>query len=122
MGTERPNCWCRNIELATAAFASDTAVRSNLRERQLRNTLLEKRDRFVAEGINKTLGERECGILFLGMLHQAAKYLDTNINVVYPLGLARVAKKRTMNPVHGRILIADDDKYDGPIVGQCDKS
>jgi hypothetical protein len=95
MGTESPELLVQEYQLATAAFASDTAVRSNLRERQLRNTLLEKRDRFVADRINKTLGERECGILFLGMLHQAAKYLDTDINVVYPLGLPRVRPRRT---------------------------
>jgi hypothetical protein len=95
MGTESPELLVQEYQLATAAFASGTAVRSNLREQQLRDTLLEKRDRFVADRINKTLGAGECGILFLGMLHQAAKYLDSDINVVYPLGLPRVRPRRT---------------------------
>jgi hypothetical protein len=81
-------------QLATTAFAPGTAVRTNLRQQKLRDTLLEKRDRFVAERINQTLSAGESGILFLGLLHESAKYLDSDIEVVYPLGLPRVGQRR----------------------------
>ena len=89
MGTESPNLLVEEYQLATAAFASGAAVRTDIRQRELRDALLEKRDRFIADRINRTLGAGESGILFLGMLHEAAKYLDSGIDVVYPLGLPR---------------------------------
>ena len=89
MGTESPNLLVEEYQLATAAFASGAAVRSDIRQRELRDALLEKRDRFIADRINRTLGAGESGILFLGMLHEAAKYLDSGIDVVYPLGLPK---------------------------------
>ena len=95
MGTESPELLVQEYQLATAAFASEAAVRTENRQQILRDTLLQKRDRFVADRINKTLGAGECGILFLGMLHEAAKYLDSDIDVVYPVGLPRVRQRRT---------------------------
>jgi hypothetical protein len=89
MGTESPNLLVEEYQLATAAFASGAAVRTDIRQRELRDALLEKRDRFIADRINRTLGAGESGILFLGMLHEAAKYLDSGIDVVYPLGLPK---------------------------------
>ena len=67
-----------------------------MRQQQMRDTLLEKRDHFVADRINRTLGAGECGILFMGMLHEAAKYLDSDIDVVYPQGLPKVGQRRTV--------------------------
>lgn len=48
--------------------------------------LLKARDRFIAERINATLGPGEVGILFLGMLHDVTPWLDSDIQVAYPLG------------------------------------
>lgn len=48
--------------------------------------LLKARDRFIAERINETLGPGELGILFLGMLHDVAPWLEPDIQVAYPLG------------------------------------
>jgi hypothetical protein len=95
MGTESPELLVEEYQLATAAFAPAAAVRKNLLQQKLRDTLLEKRDRFIADRINRTLNTGESGILFLGMLHEAAKYLDPDINVVTPLGMPRVGQRRT---------------------------
>jgi hypothetical protein len=95
MGTESPELLVEEYQLATTAFAPGTAVRTNLRQQKLRDTLLEKRDRFVADRINKTLSAGESGILFLGMLHESAKYLDSDIEVLYPLGRPRTGQRRT---------------------------
>lgn len=86
MGTESPELLVEEYQLATAEFASGAAVRTDIRQQQLRGTLLEKRDRFVADRINRTLGDGESGILFMGMLHAVTQYLDSDIRVVYPLG------------------------------------
>jgi hypothetical protein len=90
MGTESPELLVEEYQLASAAFAAGANLKREVRQRELRDSLLEKRDRFIAQRISATLGAGESGILFLGMLHQAAKYLDSGIDVVYPLGLPRL--------------------------------
>jgi hypothetical protein len=87
MGTESPELLVEEYQLASAVLASGANLKRDVRQRELRDSLLEKRDRFIAQRINATLDAGESGILFLGMLHQAAKYLDSEIDVVYPLGL-----------------------------------
>jgi hypothetical protein len=94
MGTESPELLVEEYRLAAAAFASGATVRTEIRQKQLRDTLLEKRDRYIADRINGTLGAGESGILFMGMLHEVARYLDPDINVVYPLGPPRVRRRR----------------------------
>lgn len=94
MGTESPELLVEEYQLATAAFASGTPAGTEIRQKELRDTLLEKRDRYIADRINRTLGAGESGILFMGMLHKVTKYLDSDINVVYPLGPPRVKQRR----------------------------
>ena len=84
MGTESPELLVEEYQLATAAFASGATVRTEVRQKQLRDTLLEKRDRYIADRINGTLGAGESGILFMGMLHEVAKYLDPDIERCLP--------------------------------------
>ena len=94
MGTESPELLVQEYQLATAGFASGVTVWTEVRQKQLHDTLLEKRDRYIADRINGTLGAGESGILFMGMLHAVAKYLDADVNVVYPLGPPRVKQRR----------------------------
>jgi hypothetical protein len=85
MGTESPELLVAEYQLASAAFAPRAAAGKEIDQKRLRDTLLEKRDRYIADRINGTLGAGETGILFIGMLHEVAKYLDSGITVVYPL-------------------------------------
>jgi hypothetical protein len=94
MGTESPALLVEEYQLATAAFASGAAAGKGLRQKQLRDMLLEKRDRYIGDRINRTLGAGESGILFLGMLHDVARYLDPDIEIMYPLGLPRARQGR----------------------------
>ena len=94
MGTESPELLVEEYQLARAALASGAAVRTEVRQKQLRDTLLEKRDRYIGDRINRTLGAGESGILFMGMLHQVTRYLDPDIAVVYPLGPPRARQGR----------------------------
>jgi hypothetical protein len=90
MGTESPELLVEEYQLAKASLASGVTAEDDSRQRQLRDTVLDKRDRFIADRINVTLGDGETGILFLGMLHSLAQFLDSDIRVTYPLGLPRV--------------------------------
>ena len=91
MGTESPELLVEEYQLARAALASGVAtITDESRQRQLRDTVLEKRDRFIADRINVTLSDGETGILLLGMLHSLSRFLDSDIRVTYPLGLPRV--------------------------------
>jgi hypothetical protein len=94
MGTESPELLVEEYQLATAAFACGASARTEVRQKQLRDTLLEKRDRYIGDRINRTLGAGESGILFMGMLHQVTRYLDPDIAVVYPLGPPRARQGR----------------------------
>jgi hypothetical protein len=94
MGTESPQLLVEEYQLATAALASGGSHKTCASQQQLRDLLLEKRDRFIARRINITLGAGERAILFLGMLHEAARYLDPDIKVIYPLGLPKVGQRR----------------------------
>ena len=51
----------------------------------LSESLLKKRDSFIADRINHTLHSGETGILFLGLLHAIEHMLDKDIQVIYPL-------------------------------------
>jgi hypothetical protein len=94
MGTESPELLVEEYQLAAAAFTSGATARTRDRQKQLRDTLIEKRDRYIAARIHATLGAGESGILFMGMLHQVAGYLDSDIDVIWPLGPPRVGLGR----------------------------
>ena len=51
------------------------------------NSLLVRRDQYIANRINRSLSAGETGILFLGMLHAVERYLDPDIRVVHPVHL-----------------------------------
>ncbi|MGA1982222.1 MAG: hypothetical protein ABSG84_07095 [Acidobacteriaceae bacterium] len=90
MGTESPELLVEEYQLAKASLGSGVTAEDASRQRQLRDTVLEKRDRFIADRINVTLSDGETGILFIGMLHSLSRFLDSDIRVAYPLGLPRV--------------------------------
>lgn len=57
-------------------------VGAYLKYRFLKGLLLKKRDRFIAERIDKTLGENETGVLFLGASHAIQTWLPRDIEVI----------------------------------------
>lgn len=63
--------------------AETTTVRDN--RKSVSDSILERRDKFIAQRINETLMPGESGILFLGMLHSLEQWLDRDIHVVYPI-------------------------------------
>jgi hypothetical protein len=90
MGTESPELLVEEYQLAKASLTSGATAVEASRQHQVRDTVLEKRDRFIADRINATLSDGETGIVFIGMLHSLTQFLDSDIRVAYPLGLPRV--------------------------------
>ncbi|MFH1293180.1 MAG: hypothetical protein ABIJ44_03520, partial [Pseudomonadota bacterium] len=55
------------------------------RKKGVGDSLLKRRDQYIAARINGTLLVGETGILFLGMLHSLGNWLDKDIRVRYPI-------------------------------------
>lgn len=68
------------IEL-TGARTKMERLNAYLKYRLLKNHLLKKRDRFIADRINETLNQGETGILFIGAFHDIIPLLDKDIQV-----------------------------------------
>ncbi len=87
MGTEAPDLLLEEYQLMMQIFASgdpEDAARKEAEQKELRTSLLERRDQYIAQRINRTLGKQETGILFLGLLHAITSFLDADISVTYP--------------------------------------
>lgn len=83
-GTESPELLMREYEFAKEVVNSLGSGKTKdlaQRQRELSGLMLEKRDRYIADRIDKTLRVGEIGLIFLGMLHSLADYLPADIQV-----------------------------------------
>ena len=88
MGTESSELLVEEYQLVKEAFALGTpqvATRGEARRKALRDSLLKRRDQYMACRVNGTLRTGETGLIFLGMLHSVGPWLDKDIQVVYPI-------------------------------------
>jgi hypothetical protein len=86
MGTESSELLVEEYQLFKEDFASgkpEFATREEPRRKALRDSLLKRRDEYIAGRINETLRAGETGLIFLGMLHSLGSWLDKDIWVVY---------------------------------------
>ncbi len=79
-GTEDPDLLRKEYELIMTGLPTHTAPGENSNAAVLRD-LLDCRDRFIAQRIDRTLRSGETGILFLGALHHAVAALPDTIQV-----------------------------------------
>jgi hypothetical protein len=89
MGTESAEFLLSEYELYNRILTSGSpskAAEMEMRQKTTAESLLKKRDEFVAQRINDTLSTDRTGILFLGMLHWPVPLLDKDIEVIYPIG------------------------------------
>ena len=87
MGTESSELLVEEYQLLQQAFSeprSKVPARTVSQGRIL-DSLLERRDQFLAARINTTLQQGETGLLLLGMLHSAELWLAKDIRVVRPI-------------------------------------
>ena len=88
MGTESSELLVQEYEFIRKMMTPETPARSariEARQKALTDSLLKRRDKYIAHRINSTLQKGETGILFIGMLHSLAHWLAKDIHVVYPL-------------------------------------
>jgi len=88
MGTESSELLVEEYDLLKQMFETSAIIAPPEDEpgrKTLRNSLLKKRDRFIAARINCTLNSGETGVLFLGMLHSLRQGLEKDIRVIYPV-------------------------------------
>lgn len=88
MGTESPELLVEEYQLATQTFCGadlKELARREARQKAVRDSLLERRDRYIAARINSTLVKGETGVLFLGVLHCVTNLLDQDIRAIYPI-------------------------------------
>jgi Na+/phosphate symporter len=89
MGTESSELLVEEYELVKQILATgDTSsiVKMTNNQKALSESLLRRRDQYIADRINKTLRAGETGIIFLGLLHALGRWLDKDIQVIYPVG------------------------------------
>jgi hypothetical protein len=88
MGTESSELLVEEYQFVKEEFTSgkpDTGQRDKPRRRALKDSLLKRRDQYIARRISDTLRLGETGLLFLGMLHSIRPWLDKDLRVIYPL-------------------------------------
>ncbi len=85
MGTEAPDLLAEEYELANQTLKSPPIMKEAAQKAQRSDSLLDRRDRFIARRINETLEPGETGLLFIGLLHCVASHLDRDIRVSYPV-------------------------------------
>ena len=88
MGTESSELLVEEYQLVKEAFVSgkpEAATRGEARRKSLRDSLLKRRDQYIARRVNGTLLPGETGLIFLGMLHSLGPRLDKDIRVAYPI-------------------------------------
>ena len=88
MGTESSELIVEEYQFTKEEFAAGMpkgSRRCETRQKALRESLLKRRDQYIARRINDTLREAETGLLFLGMLHSVGPWLDKDIRVTYPI-------------------------------------
>ena len=86
MGTESSEFLVEEYQLEKGDFAAGKrrfAAREEPRRKALRDSLLKRRDEYIAGRINETLRAGETGLIFLGMLHSLGSRLDKDIELVY---------------------------------------
>jgi len=84
VGTESPGLLLEEYELArqvVVALESGQTDELAVRQKELGQLLLEKRDAYIAARIGETLGEEETGLVFLGMLHSLTGLLPADVRV-----------------------------------------
>jgi hypothetical protein len=80
-GTEDPDLLRQEYELIMAGSVKPGGIKPAEETAAVLADLLDRRDRFIAERIDRTLLPGETGLLFLGALHHAAERLPKTIQV-----------------------------------------
>jgi hypothetical protein len=72
----------RYIKEFLNAASEDEKINAIQQYNKVKDELIKKRDTFIAEKIDKTLGDDEIGLLFIGAAHNVVPKLPSDIKVV----------------------------------------
>ena len=90
IGTESPELLMQEYQAIRRSLAQgyrpEIADTPSEETKEAKPTLIQERDRFIAERIDETLGSDQLGLLFIGMLHRVEDYLPDDIQIEYPVG------------------------------------
>jgi hypothetical protein len=89
-----------SILRVTQAKSRAQKLAAALRYKRAKNTLLERRDKFIAKQINDTLWEGESGILFIGAIHHVRKWLEKDILVEELRDIHKVREYQELLPFY----------------------
>ena len=118
MGTESPDLLLEEYNLVQrVCTARDLEEASRIKEQQriLGQSLLQRRDQYIAARINDTLRIGETGILFLGMLHSPLRWLASDIRVTYPI--CRLSSEKVRVPSNQKRRQPHGKPHHGPDCG-----
>jgi len=104
MGTESPELLIGEYELMRGILGAMKCGKAHgltPQEKELSTSILQRRDRHIAERINATLCEGETGLLFLGMLHSVEGLLPATVQVVRLFSPSLPGLPRVPNPAGG---------------------
>ena len=90
MGTESPALLLEEYELMQQVYQPIHDQKPPSLE--LAQSLLDRRDEFIARRINETLTDGELGLLFLGLNHRIEDRLASDITLIQPLGELKQGK------------------------------
>ncbi len=68
----------------------------------IKNRLLKKRDKFIAQRINETLKDGERGVLFIGAFHNVKKWLAKDILLEEIKDMHKIREYYSLLPLHDR--------------------
>lgn len=82
--TESADLLKQEYDLVKDVLGAEPSIETSPRQRSYQQraaALLRERDEFIARAIDRTLGQGEIGVLFIGALHQILPRLSPDINV-----------------------------------------
>ncbi len=89
MGTESSELlveeYALTKEILTEGTGTKKAALITTPRKTLTDSLLKRRDQFIANRIKSTLRDGEMGVIFLGMLHSLEEWLPKDIGLIYPI-------------------------------------
>lgn len=91
-----------NLVAITQAKSSGIKLIAALKYKLVKNSLLNKRDKFIAHSISETLNPGQTGIIFIGAYHNIKKKLPRDIQIIEIKDTDRVREYQRLFPFYNR--------------------
>lgn len=85
----------------TQAKSTTQKLTAFIKYKFIKNRLLRKRDRFIAQRINETLNDEERGVLLIGAFHNVKKWLAKDIQIKEIKDTRKIREYYSLLPFYG---------------------